>query len=157
MAGTTVKWIDGKDQWTPFVRMLGRRLNGMSLAIGVTADKGTALYQNGATVAQVALINELGAPRANIPSRPFIRSTIDNRDNLRKEIREAVRSIAWGAMPQEAMEHVGELAVLAVQETIERMVAPPNAPSTVSSKGENNPLVDMRMLQGSIGYKWSKR
>lgn len=154
MSGTTVKWVTGRDDWTPFVRMLGRRLNGVGIAIGVNEDEGSVQYaKNGATIAEVALINELGAPRANIPARPFIRDTIDRKDNFRKEIRQAVRAIGWGLMPEEALAHVGEEAVREVRETLEQYSSPPNAPSTIRKKGENNPLIETHMLQGAINYK----
>lgn len=149
---TRIEWITGRDDWTPFVRMLGRRLNGVGIAVGVNEAEGSAQYAaSGATVAEVALMNELGTRTA--PARPFIRDTVDKHDNFRKEIRRAVQAINAGLMPEEALEHVGEQAVRAVQETIEKYSQPPNAPSTILKKGENNPLIETRMLQGAITYK----
>lgn len=157
MSSTYVRWTDKRAKWDSFFKMLGRRLDGNSIEIGFTEETGAAQYEKGLTVAEVAAINEFGTLDGHIPARPFLRQTLEDRDNFRKEIREAIRSIAWGATPEEALEYVGEQAVAAVRETIDKYSSPPNAASTIREKGENNPLVRTRMLQGAIAYRLKRR
>ena len=81
-------------------------------------------------VAPYAAANEFGTSR--IPSRPFLRSTVDSRNNEWSDY--LGRAIANGVKPRQAVELTGERMVSDVQATIESNMPPRNADSTIRRK-----------------------
>ena len=65
-----------------FLKMLGE-LQSSSIEIGILGeDKGGDKHEGSdITVLEIATIHEFGAPKANIPSRSFIRAGYDSNKN----------------------------------------------------------------------------
>lgn len=91
----------------------------------------------------------------NIPERSFIRSTFDEKEvewyqySLR-----LLKQILNGTMTaKELCEKLGLRMQQDIQRKIRQISSPPNAPSTVSAKGSNNPLIDTGRLRQSVTFK----
>ncbi len=109
--------------------------------------------------AQLMYIHTHGSPLKNIPERPVIEPAIEARGNkepIANELKEAAQAILNGK-PQEAdrrLKRAGMLGQNAARAwfTDPRNGWPPNAPSTVKSKGSEKPLIDTGQMRKSITY-----
>lgn len=96
----------------------------------------SAEYPNGMKVATVAVIQEFGAPGANIPARPFIRPTIaDQKEKWAENIEKGARAVMRGAVTADAMlEIVGQKAAGDIRKTISEVRSPELAESTKAQR-----------------------
>lgn len=124
----------------------GRLSNGGKVKVGFLEG---ATYPDGTSVATVAFFNEFGTSRA--PPRPFFRRMI------------AAKSPSWGASMAEAAKASGydsarTLAIMGegikdqLVRSIVELTSPPLAPSTVSRKGFDKPLIDTGVMQRAPAY-----
>lgn len=99
-----------------------------------------------------AVVNEFGAPRRNIPSRPFFRSAFDM--NLKKiEVFQVstYKAITDGRMSvRKGLQIIGQFMESRIKKRILFLTSPPNAQSTIDKKGSSNPLIDTGNLRQSI-------
>lgn len=138
------KW---KDYLEKFINVRGSRVE-----VGFLPDG--PKYDDGTPVAFVAGVHEFGSD--NVPQRPFIRSTVNNKGN------------EWSAMVnaylkengvEKTLEMLGEAAHRDMQNTIEEFIPPPLAKETIrrkTKKGNGNPtlpLVDTGLMIKSISYR----
>lgn len=124
-----------------------------ALTVGVHAEEGAAPHAGGATVIEIATINEFGL---GVPERSFIRAWADakaevHKDNVRKLGRALVKGTVKDA--RAGLGQLGEAYVGEVQARIAGGIAPPNAPATVKRKGSSTPLVDKGILRSSIAAR----
>lgn len=123
----------------------------------------TAKYPDGTPVAYVAAIQEFGYPRGNIPSRPFMRPTIDReRDNWRVLAESGARAIIAGNQTsQGVLEAIGLKAAGDIAKTISQVHAPPLLAATVKARMRRRadkktvgnltkPLVDTGLMISTI-------
>jgi hypothetical protein len=107
----------------------------------------------------VAAWQDLGIPFVDggyIPPRPFM--TIGLRDLLKttkytKSYKKAFRDILNGSSYEKQYEVIGKKVVPDMVDIIDEWDTPPNAPSTVRIKGEDNPLVDTGKMRDSFKVK----
>lgn len=111
-----------------------------------------ATYPDGKPVAMIAAIQEFGAPRANIPARPFFRNMIAKKS---KEWPSAVAGLLAandfdleGALDQAGFAIAGQL-----RQSIQQTNAPPLAQSTIDRKGHSKPLVDTGHMLNSVDHE----
>ena len=125
-----------------------RNMESMTLRVGIIE---TMTYPDGMTTAQVGLINEYGAPEANIPARPFFRTAIeDNRKALQAGV---AKSLAKDG-PEIALAKAGQFMSDAFTESVQTWTDPPNAPSTIKAKGFDAPLrAKDRLLRKAFSYE----
>lgn len=87
----------------------------------------------------------------NIPSRPFFRTAVaNNKEALKEAIAKAIRhgGVEFG------VRIAGEFMVDALKESVMAWTDPPNAPSTVKSKGYQAPLrANDKLLRNSFTYE----
>jgi len=113
--------------------------------IGVHSDEDQKLVV-------IAAANEFGT--ANIPARPYIRSTVD--ENEEKYFKASTSLM--GKMIDEDMTKtqgltlMGQLIEGDIKKKIRILKDPPNAPATIRLKGSDNPLIDKGFLLNSIRY-----
>lgn len=93
----------------------------------------SAKYPDGMPVANIALIQEKGAPAAGVPARPFLKPAIDaNQEAWVDAIKSGVPQVVAGNMTAEdVLEIVGQDAVGAIVEQIERGTVAPLTPTTL--------------------------
>ena len=100
----------------------------------------------------IAMFNELGTSR--IPSRPFMRDSVDNNaDNISKFCKAQLMGIAKGSKDAESvLKAVGAMQVGLVQKTIVDGSFVPNSPRTIAKKGSDKPLIDTGLMRQSVHY-----
>ena len=107
-------------------------------------------------ITNIAALNEFGARRADgtvIPERPFMRRA---NERMKQSLPAVVaRNIdpATGSIDTETARAVGETMKTEIQESIEAMKQPPNAPITRRRKDADNPLVDTGAMIEAVSYE----
>lgn len=100
------------------------------------------------TNAQIGAINHFGNDRT--PARPWLdtgvaSATPDIVDTITDGIED-------GLEMDQILNRVGVVAVAGVQNYMDELDSPANAPSTIAKKGDNNPLIDTGELKQSVTY-----
>lgn len=126
------------------------------LRVGVVGTEAKQVHaESGLTNAEIAVIHEFGAPRANIPERSFIRSTLrdpDVRRRLRALQANLARAVIAGMDQKKALGTMGEFLASQIRATITRGVDPPLKPATIARKGSSKPLIDTGQLRRAISW-----
>lgn len=112
----------------------------------------SATYPDGTPVAQIAAIQNFGAPAAGIPARPFF-SNMVNRDagGWGTDMKKALEAADYD-VPR-ALAFMGERIAGKLREEIVATVDPKLAAQTVRRKGFDKPLVDTGHLLASVDYE----
>ncbi len=123
------------------------------IKVGIFDVAGAETYQDGVTLLEVAIANEFGTD--TIPERSFIRAWFDENE---RACREAVRRMLVATLEgkytkEQALELLAQRFVGEIQKRIARRIDPPNAPSTIKSKGSDVPLINKGQLRSGVTYK----
>ncbi len=145
------------------LKKLARRIqsaSGLKIRAGILA--GATYPDTGKSVAEIAIIQEYGAPAANIPPRPFLKNTVGARqgawarclsDNLSAYIRGRISLDDVG-------KKVGVLMQSDIIGTINNSVPPPNAPAVARRKEKRGmaprTLIDSGVLLDSVSFEVEK-
>lgn len=126
------------------------KLNELIVKVGF--QQGEASEDDGTDICDVAAWNELGT--INIPSRPFMRDTVENNENeisdfMKKEVLDIVKN---GKTAEQAFKEIGIKVKDLMQQTITEGNFTPNAPSTIRKKGSSKPLIDSGRMRQSVNY-----
>ena len=124
-------------------------IDGSEIAVFV----GFRALSAGADVIAKAAANEFGTE--TIPERSFMRSTVDEEQRVYLDhLERAAGEFADGRQGRavQTLERLGLRAVGDIQEKIVELRDPPNAPSTIASKGSSNPLIDTGNMRQSVDY-----
>ena len=112
-----------------------------------------AAYDDGTPIADVAAINEFGAPERGIPERPAFRQSLRSMlGDLRAELRRGFKA-ERGYVDRPTAERLGKVAQGHVRASVRNLRYPPNAPATLEGKAGTNPLVDSGKLADAAGYE----
>lgn len=144
------------DRWTKDGKAFKKALKELEkYEVRVGYQEG-ASYPDGTPVINVALWNELGT--VNAPPRPFIRQTVDNHEaQFQSKMKSAVNKMADGNSAETVLNELGVFAKGMLQKEIKNGDFTPNAPSTISSKGSDKPLIDTGLLRQSANYVIRKK
>ena len=111
-----------------------------------------AKYPDGTPVAMIAAIQDFGAPKVNIPPRPFFRNMIRTKQ---KEwgpgIAALLRTNNWDA--ERALNLTGQAIAGQLRQSIQDTNSPPLQPATIARKGFAKPLVDTGHMLNSVDYE----
>lgn len=138
------------------IKELSLSLKQLSKAELVVGWVDNSLYDDGASVAKIAIIQEYGSPNKNIPPRPFMRPAIaENQSKWVETITKAV--VEKGMNTKQALNVLGLQIQGDLQQAIENVVSPSLAPSTMKAriaKGNTNakPLIDTSKMIKSVTY-----
>ena len=118
---------------------LAKRLAGFQNKVAKVGWFPSAQYpdsEGGLKVAEVAIIQELGAPAANIPARPFLMPTIESEGKKWAEnIQKGARAVMRGATTADnVLQIVGAQAAGDIRKAISEVRSPPLAPSTLAKR-----------------------
>lgn len=140
--------------WKEIQKELGK-LKNMGVKAGIT--EGTATADGGANIAEYAVYNEEGTK--NIPSRPFIRSWVDNNQpQINRMLESAFNSVASGKRTAEdALKRVGEFAASGIKKNIATGDFVPDSAATVKRKGSSRPLIDTGTMRNAVSYEVVKK
>jgi hypothetical protein len=111
-----------------------------------------ATYPNGKSVALIAAIQNFGAPRANIPPRPFFSNMVAKKSpqwpsGLARQLK------ATGNDVDAALALTGEAIRGQLQQEIRETNAPPLSPVTIARKGFDKPLIHTSNMINSVAYE----
>ena len=156
--------IDRDRGWKGLERRL-KQLNSAHTKVGVqqgTLHEGnevTSGRSGGITIETsdmvvIAAVQEFGAPKRNIPVRPFMRNAFDkSREKLNRAKKRLYNSVLLDEIsPKTAVTKLGEIHKGQIQREIVNLRSPPNAPSTIKRKKSSNPLIDTGQLRQSIHH-----
>ena len=148
--------IDKDLGWKRIVRKT-RFLNGKEIRAGVLSSAGAEA--NGIPIAQVGAFNEYGTEASdkrpwNVPARPFLSKTTDEKKGWQKNVANAVDRIIEGAEVMGELNTVGETMKKDIKNIFGQVSKFKRLkPSTVARKGHNLPLLDSGALYDAIDYE----
>lgn len=147
MAKTAVR-----DKLTPEGKKFFAALQSIGdLQVRIGFQAGEAEHE-GVDLCDIAMFNELGT--IHIPSRPFMRDTVDNhQDEILDYIVKWSKKCLEGSMEtHEMMMNIGMLVKGLMQKEIVRGDFVPNAETTIKRKGSDKPLIDSGLMRESVSY-----
>lgn len=106
-------------------------------------------------IAKIARWN--GEGTRTIPARDFLHFYEKNLNALTKNQGKYVaKAIMQGKNYDHILRELGEVAESIIRQAIWNIQDPPNAPSTISKKGFNNPLIDTGEMVRSVQWRRSE-
>ena len=141
--------VKGGDKLGPAMRDLAAKLgNATTVEIGWPSGSN---YPDGKPTALIAAIHEWGAPKRNIPPRPFFRVMIARKG---PEWPSAVSALlkANDFDARTTLEQTGAAIKGQLQQSIKDVVGPPLKPATVARKGFDTLLIDTGHMLNSVDY-----
>lgn len=150
------------DKLTPegrrFMKEL-QELGRLQVRVGFQAGKGKD--DDGVDYCDIAAWNELGTdPKKGkgIPSRPFMRDSIDkHEDEINAMLGGQVELLKGGVPARQILHNIGMMQVDRMQMEIVEGNFVPNAKSTIRKKKSDKPLVDTGRMRQSIHYVICKK
>jgi len=141
-----------------------KSFNGLTVQVGLPSG-GTFTKMSGARsksygdMISAAVINEFGSRSKGIPERAAFRTTFEEQKRpIEQMMNQGAQMVLHGGpTPKDVLQAVGEHMVEKLVERITGYFPPPNAPSTVSNKGFDFPLVESEQLVHNIQYKVVKQ
>lgn len=136
---------------TPEGRRFQQELEELAkLEVAVGYQQGEA-SQDGVDMVDIALFNELGT--VHIPSRPFIRDSLNNnKDKISQFMQSAAKGIVNGKSAEEVLKKIGTFQKGLIQKEITNGDFVPNSPATIRKKGSSTPLVDTGRMRQSVNF-----
>ena len=126
-----------------------QKLTELQVRVGFQSGEGD--YEDGTELVQVAAYNEFGG--SDRPARPFMKQSFENHEpELRQAGQMANNILAAGGSADMALNRIGAVAKGIVQTEIREGGFAPNAPSTIRSKGSDQPLIDTGHMRQSVNY-----
>lgn len=146
-----------EDRLTDDGKRIFRELDKLaSQMVAVGFQQGDVTEESGVDICDVAAFNELGTE--HIPSRPFMRQSIDgNADKITEFMQSKVDEIIGGKTADQVLKEIGIFQKGLVQETIKEGDFAPNAPATIRKKGSATPLIDTGLMRQSVNYQIKKK
>lgn len=142
--------IKGGQKAAAYLARLAQRLaTPRTLRVGFLEN---ARYPDGKPVAMIAAIQNFGAPRANIPARPFFSNMIAAKQ---KEWPAAIAGLMKANQynVDKVLDIAGHAIAGQLRQSIRDTNAPPLSPYTVAKKGHSKPLVDTGHMLNSVDHE----
>ena len=132
-----------------------KEFNGLVAQVGLPSGIN---YEDGTPVAQVAAIQEFGAPAKKIPPRPFIRPTVaEQKEQWTKIIAKSIPKVVEDKMTAfDVLDLVGRVAAADIQTKISSIYSPPLSPITIKRKGSSKPLIETGLMLASVSNAVNK-
>ena len=109
-------------------------------------------------VCDVAAWNELGVPSKNIPSRPFLRKSVDeNKEKIEAFLTLQAKRVVNGVPAADVLKETGAFQVSLIQEKIKNGSYEENKEATIKRKGSDKPLIDTGRMRQSVHYVIEKK
>ena len=139
-----------RDEYTAEGRQFQKTLEELNkLACFIGFQHGNGTEEDGTDLCDIAAWNELGTSQG-IPSRPFIRNTVDLHQD---EIKQVIN----GATAEQVLRQMGVYFKGQMQEEITNGEYVPNAPVTIRKKKSDKPLIDTGRMRSSVQYQIKKK
>ena len=142
-------FIGGKQLQLHLAKLASQVAAPATLRVGFLEN---AKYPNGTPVAMIAAIQDFGAPRANIPPRPFFRNMIRTKQReWGPAVARLLKANAWDAV--RALNQAGQAIAGQLRQSIQDTNFPPLQPGTIKRKGFSKPLIDTGHMFNSVDYE----
>ena len=129
------------------------------IALGAADDLSLAWGIFKGSIAAYAIHNEYGAPKANIPSRPFLRTSTDNNQAKYSRILARAYSNMLATGQNDWTNTLNQLGVRARTDVIRNIMQgswTPNREGTIKAKKSTRPLVDTGAMRNAIEWAIGK-
>ena len=135
------------------------KLGRARIEIGIIGEE---KHTDDITVLAIARIHEFGVMvtdkngrQMNIPSRPFIRGTADNKqDDINEQVEKIIVQIVEREIPvRSGLDALGLMLEGITKEYLTDLKVPELKAETIRRKGSSNPLIDTGKLRDSITYR----
>ena len=114
--------------------------------------QGTTYPDSGIEVGLVAAFNEFGVPSHNQPPRPFMRLAIqENSPYWAPQIANLLQANDYDTV--KVLNLMGIEIVGQVQDSIDKLLEPPLAPSTIARKGFDKPLIETNLMRSTVSFE----
>lgn len=149
------------DNWTPEGRRLMKELRELErLEVRIGYQRGTLSGDpddsSRADLVDIAMWNEFGT--VNIPSRPFMRDSVDKHEAAINHMLTAQKdALLHGATAREILNTAGLFQQDLIQTEIEQGDFVANAKLTIRRKGSDKPLIDTGTMKNSVHYQIVKK
>lgn len=145
------------DRLTPDGRRFMQQIKELSeLEVRIGFQQGEAQEEDGTDICDVAAWNELGT--ANIPSRPFLRKSVDENEQVINDfLKDEMAMLKNGTPAEQILKEIGIFQKGLIQEKILDGDYVPNAASTIRKKGSAQPLIDTGRMRQSVNYVIKKK
>ena len=142
--------LSGGDKLEAYLKQLSRKVEtSAAVEIGFMED---ATYEDGTSVAMVAMIQDFGAPAAGIPPRPFFRNMIETgKEHWGEDLASLLVANDYDA--EKALDLMGEEIQGELQDSINEFDGVPLAPATIASKGFDKQLIDTAHMFRSVTHR----
>lgn len=134
---------DGKK----FQKML-EGLGKLQVRVGIQQGK---VNEDGVDMVDIAMFNELGT--VHIPSRPFLRDSVDAHTDEINAFLQSMRSqLVRGSSAEQILKKIGVFQKDLIRKEIVNGDFVPNSPETIKRKDSDKPLIDTGSMRRSINY-----
>ena len=131
-----------------------KEIKGLEVRVGFQSGK--AMEEDGTDICDIAAWNELGTE--HIPSRPFIRNSVDNHsDEINSFLTEKRNDLVNGVSARQVLNEIGVFQKDLIQAEIDNGSFEPNAEATIKKKGSSKPLIDTGRMRQSVNYVVQKK
>lgn len=144
------------------VKQLRRQLEQVAsntVDVGFLDGQAHPAEPGGLNLPSIALIQEMGAPEANIPERPFMSETFRT-SGWARFARNALHTIFRGAGTDvrfTLFARLGKFVGKEMQRNIKDWSEPANAPLTVAKKGFNDPLIETGFMRDNVKHRVNRK
>lgn len=123
-------------------------LDKLEVRIGIQQGAGS---EKGVDLVDIAMFNELGT--VHIPSRPFLRDSVDaHAEEINAFLQSMRQIIVRGGSAEKVLKKIGVFQKGLIQEEIAHGNFVPNSEATIKRKGSDKPLIDTGRMRQSINY-----
>ena len=134
------------------IEKMAKNLANMKVQVGFLSS---AKYEDGKSVAQVAMSNEYGVPQKRQPPRPFMRQALKKSGEWKKTFDFMVQKyFTRGGDFKTPFDTLGLVVQGDIKTSIKELTA--LAQSTIDKKGFSKPLIDTGYMLDSVNYEVSK-
>lgn len=136
------------------IKKMTHKLSNMKVEAGFFSS---AKYEDGTSVAEVAINNEFGVPQKGQPPRPFMRQALKKSTEWKKTFDFMVqKDFARGGDFKTSFDTLGSVVQGDIKTSIKEFTSPALAQSTIEIKGFSKPLIDTGYMLDSVNYEVSK-
>lgn len=122
-----------------------------SAEIGFFGGKAHPKNEGKNTIAEVAMINELGI---GVPSRPFMRTTLIDNNNYLHLLRSKAAAIVTGKVKaKRALNELGAKVETDIKEMIANNEFQENSRTTIRKKGFDDPLTETGTMERDVDHR----
>jgi len=136
------------------VAKMSKKLDKMKVQAGFFSS---AKYEDGTSVAEVAIDNEYGEPQRGKPPRPFMRNALKKANEWKKTFDFMTqKDFARGGDFKTSFDTLGSVVQGDIRTAIKEFTTPALAQSTIDRKGFPKPLERSGYMRDSANYEVSK-